>query len=209
MRPVSHSSLTTLATVVGATLLAGCAGRVEFASLDWRNVDARPSVERIDLDEAYWWTEADGRVRVAIRRRVPSLLFGKAGEFTFQLLMTLDEPPSGGGRNYRIAGRSVRAHAQLGPLQFRIGSLVGAAAIERLSPDRMRVTMRMQASREALVGLTWSGPSRWLLQGVFEAQLDAERGREIAEAVRSTGPEMAPASGPPPTASRPATTLTP
>lgn len=198
-----------LASVAAAALLSGCAGRVEFASLDWRSVDARPSVERIDLDEACWWTEADGRVRVAIRRRMASLLFGKAGEFTFQLLMTLDEPPSGGGRNYRLAGRSVRAHVQLGPLQFRIGSLVGAAAIERLSPDRMRVTMRMQASREALVGLTWSGPTRWLLQGEFEAMLDAERGREIAEALSSAGLEAVPSPGQAGPASRPATVLSP
>jgi hypothetical protein len=69
--------------------------------------------------------------------------------------------------------------------------------------------MRLQASREALIGLSRSGPSRWLLQGEFEADLDVERGREIAAALLDEGVELPATAAPTLPASRPATILAP
>lgn len=177
---------------------AGCGGsaRLELVSLNYRAIDPpAPQAARLALDHCWWWTDADGRVWVAMQTQRRSPL-GRYGHFEFQLSLALDEPPAGRARNYRITRRSLRARARVGPIESRFTSTAGIVAVYREPGERLRGSFRIATRRQVsrLLG-GWSRPARYLIQGTFQAVHDEARGRPVAELTESHGWERPPPGG--------------
>ena len=156
-----------LAVAACLGLLVGCngTGRVDVAALDFQAIDPpegpSPRFVELDLDRCYWWTDEDGRVRIALERDRP-LLLGSEWRFRFQLSLALDQPPAGKARDYRVNKRELRGVARFGPTQSRFTSIYGIVALYREPHDRLRGSFRMEVAREVqqLLG-GWSRPSRY------------------------------------------------
>ncbi|MFQ5805513.1 MAG: hypothetical protein ACE5I3_03575 [Phycisphaerae bacterium] len=180
--------------VIGCLCCAvGCSGsgRIELASLNYRAVDPPaappPRVARIDLDGCYWWTDDNGRVWIAMQRQWTPL-FSPRLRFEFQLSLVLDKLPAGRARDYRVARKELRARLRFGPWESRFTSTVGILALYRESNDRLRGSLRLQATRVTTRWLGgWGKPTRYLMLGSFVAVHDEQRGRPIAEATESSG----------------------
>lgn len=179
---------------------AGCASggaRLDFAALDYRSIDP-PAAKFTTLrpDRCYWWQEEDGRVVIAMQHFGPSLLFGKAGDFLFQLSLDLEGLPAGRARDYVVERRELRALARLGPAHVRFTSLRGIVALYREPGDRLRGAFRLMVARDVSQILGgWGRASNVLILGEFTAVQDAARGRSIRDATESQGWEREPEEG--------------
>jgi hypothetical protein len=176
--------------LLGVALLAlvGCAGtgRVYLAALDFQAIDppagAPPRFLEINMNHCYWWTDEAGRVCVAMDSE-RALLLGSDWRMRFQLSLTLDQPPAGRARDYRVTNRQCRAVARFGPAQSRWVSRSGVVALYREGPDRFRGSFRMDVAREVqqLLG-GWGRASRFLMMGTFTSVPNEAQGRRIAAA---------------------------
>lgn len=181
-------------------MVAGCGAggaRLDFAALDYRTIDP-PAAKFTTLrpDRCYWWQEEHGRVVVAMQHYGPSLLFGKAGDFLFQLSLDLEGLPAGRARDYVVERRELRALARLGPAQVRFTSLRGIVALYRERNNRLRGTFRLLVARDVSQILGgWGRASNVLILGEFTAVCDAERGRAIRDATESQGWDREPEEG--------------
>lgn len=183
--------------------LTGCAGtaHVCVVALDYQAIDPPagppPQVTQLDLDRCYWWTDENGRVRVAMECERPALLVPE-WRFRFQLSLALDEPPAGRARDYKLGQRELRGVARFGPAQSRLESVRGIVAVYRERGDQLRGSFRMEVAREVqqLLG-GWGRPGRFLMMGTFTAVHDEPRGRRIASEAEALGPQRpTPASQP-------------
>jgi hypothetical protein len=182
---------------------AGChgSGRIEIASLNYRTIDPpAPQHTPIDFHECYWWTDADGRVWIAMQRE-QAALFNPKLRFQFQLSLVLEKLPAGPALNYKVTRNTLRARVHFGPWQSRFTSQVGVVAVYRAPHDRLRGSVRLQAARVTTEWLGgWSRPTRYLMLGSFLAVPDERRGRPIAEATESQGWGREPRAPAPPAA---------
>lgn len=180
--------------VAMTVLVIGCrvgGGTVEVASLNFRAIDPPPArVARLALSRCYWWLDEADRVNVAVAVERAILWGGE--RFNFLLHLQLDELPAGRGRTYRLERNQLRAAATLGPLRGRYVSIDGVAVVTPGRGGRLEGSFRIQAAHESLVLLGWSGPSRRLVLGTFEAVRNPERGREIADWILEVDGRAAP-----------------
>ena len=178
--------------LTGLYACSGChrAGQVEIASLNYVAIDPpAPRVARVGLDHCYWWTDEQGRVRIAMERDQPWVLGPAHVEhFVFQLSLTLEKPPAGKSRNYLLSKRQMNGAARFGPAHSRFVSAAGIVALYREPGDRMRGSFRIRVARQGLQLLGgWSPVSRHLMSGTFIAKHDEERGQQIATQVAEDG----------------------
>lgn len=168
----------------------GCAnrGHLEVASLNYQSIDPpSATVARVDLAEAYWWTDGDDRVWIALRREVPSLL-GEIARFELQMSFVLEQLPAGEARNYLAKKNELRAVARVGLSESRFVAATGIVALYREKGNRLRGTFRLLARRQVSQILGgWSRPSTYLMQGTFIASHNEKRGRTIAKATEAGG----------------------
>jgi hypothetical protein len=175
--------------------LTGCrgGGHVDFVALNYKAIDPpAPRITRVDMQECYWWTDADGGLWIAMQRAdVPPLQPKLA--FRFQLSLALEKLPAGRARNYSIGERELRSCARLGPWESRFTARRGIAALYRESDDSLRGNLRVEATRVTARWLGgWGRPTRYLMLGSFVAVRDEQRGRAITEATESAGWEREP-----------------
>ncbi len=203
-----------LAGLATLMLLAGCAGggRVELVALNFEAIDPpagpAPRVNRLELDQCFWWLDEQGHVWVAMQReqRWP---VGPDWRFRFQLSFALGEPPAGKARDFRISRREFRAAARFGPSQSRWESVRGIVALYREPGDRLRGSFRLQVTREVQRPLgDWGHPAAYLMLGTFTAVHDEAHGRRIAEGSELPGHERRDPEAQAP-ATRPALPTTP
>lgn len=179
----------TAIVIVAGVLLTGCqsAGRVEFASLDFRAIDPpSPEVSRLALNHCYWWEDEQGRVWIAMEHERPVLL--GVERLTCQLSLLLEKLPAGRARNYHATRRQLRGVARLGPAQARFVSTAGIVALYREAGERLRGSFRLRVSQHSqqLLG-GWSKPVRFLMLGEFVATRNEEAGRRILAETESDG----------------------
>ncbi|MBW7904650.1 MAG: hypothetical protein LC135_08545 [Phycisphaerae bacterium] len=160
---------------------------MDFIFLSYRSIDPpAPAVTTVELDGCYWWVDEDRHLWIAMEREIRPVLVPFA-HFTFQLSLELEKPPAGPARNYEIGDRELRAVVRLGPTESRFTSRLGIVAVYRDGPDRLRGSLRIEASREVYAVFGWTQPSRMLMLARFSAVRDPERGRLIAAATEANG----------------------
>ncbi|MBI5865422.1 MAG: hypothetical protein HZB38_13130 [Planctomycetes bacterium] len=164
-------------------LLAGCSGggSFEFASLDMTKIDPPPPrVQRVPVDRAYWWVDAeDGSLRVAMQRNAPSLL-GEIGRVLVRMSLRLEKPPAGASRQYAIRSGEFRGRIRVGASEARMTSAFGTAVIDRVDGNRIHGAVRLTANRQILQLLGgWGAASRTLVLGEFDAVPAKAEGRSI------------------------------
>jgi hypothetical protein len=177
------------AWVAALACWAGCrgGGKVDFILLSYQSIDPpSPAVTTVELDGCYWWIDEEKRLWIAMEREIRPVLVPFA-HFTFQLSLALDKPPAGPARDYEIGARELRAVVRLGPTESRFTSRRGIVAIYREGPDRLRGSLRIEASREVYAVFGWTQPSRMLILARFSAVRDPERGRLIAATTEANG----------------------
>lgn len=201
-----------LAAAALCVFLTGCrAGTLELAALDYRSIDPPSAqVHRLELDEAYWWTDEQGNVWIAGRKRATPP-FMPEFQSDVQFSLRLGPPPAGAARNYTADAVTLRAVVRVGPGEARLTSVMGIVAAYSEAGETLRVSARILANHQAaqLLG-GYSGPTRYLFLARMEARNDATRGRAIADATETQGwargvkaapdsrPTTAPASRPVP-----------
>ncbi len=164
-------------------LLAGCSrGRVELTPLQFRTIDPpAPRAVGFEIQDAIWDEDADGRLRIALRREATVPIVNLRQRLVLSLL--LERLPNGKAREYRLTRTSLRGLAEVGPGQARFESIGGIAAVYREdAADEIRCVFRVLAQRSTARLLGGFGkPTRVLLQGEVRARRDARTGAWVTE----------------------------
>lgn len=183
------ASAGTLVLLLSAVSL-GCSGRadLEFTSLNFRSIDPPPPHTRSRIDHCYWWLDEQDRVRIAMERRVGSIL-GEDFAFQFQLSLVLEKLPAGRARNYTVGKNELRALARAGPFESRFSSTAGIVALYRRSGDRLHGSLRLQVARQSVNPLlgNLTRPTRYLITGTLDAIHDERRGKAIIDTMEKSG----------------------
>ena len=187
------------ALMIGATGATGCGGfaTVEWVPLNYREIDPPKALAtHVRLSECYWWLEDDGRVGVAMQERV-RVPWSPGLEQSLQISLEFERLPAGRARNYEVGRRELRARVRAGPLEGRFTSRVGIATLSRDdSSSRLSGSFRIASDRQVAGLLGGFGtPSHYLVQGVFEAIRDPDRGRAIATSTEAAGFERERSAG--------------
>ncbi len=170
--------------------VTGCrgGGDVQLISLDFRSIDPpAPRVFELSFDRCVWWSDANGRLWLAMSRDMQSIL-GPLGRVQFEMSIRLEKPPSGKARNYSLAADEVRARIRTALSETRLTSISGILAVYRESGDALRGSFRFQANRHTLQILGgWSRGARFLFLGRFHAAPDAGEAAAIVESTEGPG----------------------
>ena len=168
----------------------GCSGHadLQFTALSFRSIDPPPPHTRSRIDHCYWWLDEQDRVRIAMERRVASIL-GEDFAFQFQLSLVLEKLPAGRARNYTVGKNELRALARAGPFESRFSSTAGIVALYRRSGDRLHGSLRLQVARQSVNPLlgNLTRPTRYLITGTLDAIHDERRGRAIIDTMDRSG----------------------
>lgn len=190
MKPAfGRRRLATLTLLSLLVTIAGCAGsgQVEFISLNYRAIDppsAKPGV--IDLDTCTWWSDADGRVWIAMGRDA-SGLGGALTRFAFRMSLQVEKLPAGAARNYVVNDETIRGLIRVGPGQSRLTSTRGILALYR-EGNRLRGSLRFEANRHAAQILGgWGEPGRSVVLARFVATPDTGHGPAIVSETEEAG----------------------
>ncbi|GMU84366.1 MAG: hypothetical protein AMXMBFR47_42360 [Planctomycetota bacterium] len=161
---------------------------MQLISLDFRSIDPpAPRVFELSFDRCVWWSDANGRLWLAMSRDMQSIL-GPLGRVQFEMSIRLEKPPSGKARNYSLAADEVRARIRTALSETRLTSISGILAVYRESGDALRGSFRFQANRHTLQILGgWSRGARFLFLGRFHAAPDAGEAAAIVESTEGPG----------------------
>lgn len=170
--------------------MPGCGdrARIDVVSLDFSNLDPqRPLVQRIEPDSCRWWTDDEETLWIVMTRRI-ALPLGPVKNFDFELSLRLDRLPSGKARQYSVDRDALRARVRFGLNDSRLSSTAGIAVVERIGPDRLQGTFRIQTARDVVQLLGgWAAGPRALLLSTFDARPDDGSGRAIVASTESNG----------------------
>lgn len=139
----------TLAWCMASGLL-GCTGSGSIYAMPFMRQDFGPlekSLQHIQPNEAYYWVEKDGGLKIALRHHARSLL-GKNFESDWLFSLKLEGMPAGNEKLYHLNNQSIRIVHTRGPAHQRFSSLSGIAVIEIPCHDfisgRFHTTVRGQ-----------------------------------------------------------------
>ena len=95
-----------------------------------------------------------------------SLWFNPKLRLELQMSLVLEKLPAGVARNYELGNQTMRGRIRFAAWESRLASLVGIAAVYREGDDRLRCSMRLQATRvtSQILG-NWGKPIRYLVLG--------------------------------------------
>lgn len=190
---------------VAVAILAGCAspGRVYVIPAEAQRMDMdAPLLVEYTVSRAYYWTDSDDQVLVALELAVPNT------QERSNLSLVVKGLPAGQGRNYVATKRTLRALIDDNGPARRFGSLHGAVSIwyDESAPYRLRGRFRIWANQQTYWFWMdyWSSDREVLLTGEFDATRDAEKGRPILEQTEADelkrgkpGTQPRPVTGPP------------
>jgi hypothetical protein len=163
--------------------IAGCqSATIHLIPTDQQRLEPQePLVLTQRADQAWFWTEDNQRVCIALARG--NVLRKTTGaRHTFALSLVLEGLPAGSGRDYRVAARGLRAVLHDGALHERYVSTRGIVRIWRDTPQRLSGRFRLTVVRHQFQVLTgWVPAGNILLSGEFRAALNPTRGRPILE----------------------------
>ncbi len=167
-------------------LICGCcgSGRIDVTALNFQAIDPPggppPKVYSFDMQRCSWWTDAAGRVMVAMELDRGGWL-GRMFRLRFQVSFALDQPPAGSARGYAVKPTTLRAVARQGATVVRFSANSGIVALYREPGGRLRGSFRLDTMRRTLDMLgTWGRPARYLFMGTFDALPDRQgAGRRI------------------------------
>ena len=181
---------TALCMALVALSSCGCvdSGVITVVSLHASEIDPPSNViMECAIRDGAWGLDESGKLNIALTggRRGPQ--GGLLGGDRFDLILDLDEPPAGSGRNYRVRPNRARAVIQSG---FRVGRLrsyhgiVGITILDdRRIRGRFRIWMRRQSDWNPL-SLLGRRTDNVLVFGAFEVQRDDDTSDVIRRSVR-------------------------
>lgn len=198
-RPRAHDSLIALAALV----FAGCGGsaKVSFISLHTQAIDP-PRVEPFDLDvqECFWWLDADGDLCLAMRSHQGNIFLGQVADMDVELSFVLGKPPAGSGRDYTLGPRGVRTIVRSALQNQRYNTLSGIICVLTKPPDELHGSFRIWMTPMNELGLLSFLPGKpgpVMCYGRFRAIKSAARGQEILARTESGAPRPAKVATPP------------
>ncbi len=166
-------------TMATCLSLAGCAGNLKCSLVSNNMVDiaVEPTDARtitLDCAECYWWVDEDGRVNIAGRKVIKSLINARY-DFEFYLSFVLDVPSKGMGKNYQLNQSSIRGMIKTGGNILRFQGTYGILGSENRKPDLLVCAYRsgIGISTAKLFG-GWSNPVPFLVYGTLNAVPDRE-----------------------------------
>jgi hypothetical protein len=145
-------------------------------------------VQTVRPNEAYYFSDGEGKLNIALRYRVRSVL-GRAFNAEWSMSMVLEGFPAGSEKLYKLNTQSVRIVRSYGGDHTRSSSLGGGIALiyapkrNRLK-GRFHVTVRQQRF-SVLKG--WSFGTFLVTTGEFEAVENPIKGRQILERTQEDG----------------------
>ncbi|HSW47197.1 MAG TPA: hypothetical protein VLM89_16660 [Phycisphaerae bacterium] len=187
----NNAVLNLAARVAGLVIvccLSGCAGSGVVHVMPFLRYDFPANelpAQTVQADRACWWQDEQGRVYVALRRHVPSLL-GKAFEYDWQMTLMVEDLPAGSEKLYRLGADSVRQRLSFGGVHLRSLSLTGVAVVHGPRGGILRGRFHADVRQQQFNVLTGWVPQMGrapmiVMAGVFEAIHDPARGQAILE----------------------------
>jgi len=178
-RPLDRFLFRTLPPL-GLIGLAACNGsaRLEVISLHPHAIEP-PAAETLpfDADRCFWWTDASGRLCMAMRFDAAKL-FVPAPQSMISMSLVFPALPAGSARDYAVGRNELRATFDSGLQHDRFPALQGICAVHR-DPDgrTLRGSFRIWVLHQPGPGLfdlmpRQPGPLLW--QGKFTAIPDRE-----------------------------------
>ncbi|HRX84609.1 MAG TPA: hypothetical protein P5572_06265 [Phycisphaerae bacterium] len=166
---------------------AGCTrNTLQLVDMDLRSVpDAGPLVERITLDDCYWWQTQEGLAVAAARGPVRAT---GSPRKRVDLSFVFTGLPAGQSRNYLLNTESLRAYVRQGSTHRRYRSASGIAAVWLEPGGELRVKFRVLARRETFHILTgWSPAGETMLLGELQARHDGVTAQAILQRSEADG----------------------
>lgn len=179
-RAIPRTILLLLLTVLPTW--GGCtgSGKVQILPVARRDLSPRePLIQTLPVQEAYYWMDAEGKLKIALRYRASSLL-GSAFDTKWALSMILPGPPAGPERLYDLRTSEVLWTFSQGGNHQRCRSLRGVAVVEDRRNGRLRGRFQITVHQQVFTMLGGWQNAAWLLTlGEFEAVENITRGQEI------------------------------
>lgn len=197
---------------VGSALclfLAGCTGGGEVTVVPWMRSDlsdSEPLVQRIPINHAYYWTEVDGRLNVALHLDHNSLL-GGAFNADWMMCFALEGLPAGSSRLYKLRPSSADMALAAGADRRRGRTWAGVVVLDTAGAGRLRGRFHVNHRQQQFTLLHgwWPPPYQapiFVATGRFTAVENAVKGRAIRDLIEEAygqRPADAPATRPAPT----------
>lgn len=175
-------STTILLLLTGLPAVGGCtgSGKVQILPLARRDLPPQePLIQTVPVQEAYYWIDPEGKLKIAMQYRVNSLL-GPVFDAEWALSMVLTGPPAGSERLYDIRTSEVLWIFSQGGNHQRCRSLRGVAVVEGPRNHRLRGRFQITFHQQMFTMLGgWQNASWLVTLGEFEAVRNAARGQEI------------------------------
>ncbi len=180
--------------------LCGCTGSGTIHTMPYRRSDLPPDeplIEKIAIDEAYYWQEDGGALNVVLRRRSESLL-GEMFSNEFALSLVLDGLPAGSERLYHVRMREAQSVSRYGADRRRARSITGVVVIHAPKHGTLEGRFHLVMHQQRFTALTgWTPASvfrgtRLIRAGRFVAVHDPERGRPIRDMTEENFPRPLP-----------------
>ncbi len=147
------------------------------------------------IRDGAWSLDQSGKLDITLTggRREPQA--GLLGGDRFDLVLDLDEPPAGSGRNYRVRPNGARAVLRSGFRVGRLRSYHGIVGITILDDRRIRGSFRIWMRRQSdwnPLSLLGRQTDIVLVFGAFEVRRDDDTSDVIRRRVRLPADRQAP-----------------
>ena len=195
----ARSSLrSALCTTLVTLSSSGCvdSGIITVVSLHASEIAPPPNIiMECSIRDGAWSLDESGKLIIALTggRREPH--GGLLGGDRFDLILDLDEPPAGSGRNYRVRPNRARAVIRSGFRVGRLRSYHGIVGITILDDRRIRGSFRIWMHRQSdwnPLSLLGRQTDNVLVFGAFEVRRDDDTSDVIRRRVRLPADRQAP-----------------
>ncbi len=173
--------------------LLGCNGnlRCSFVNTGMNDIAVEPTDARVismDCTECYWWVDDAGRLNIAGRGIVKSLINARYDR-EFYLSFVLDEPSKGMGKNFGLGANSGRGLIKSGGNIYRLQTTYGILGSENRKSDVIVAAYRTNISLHAAKFFGgWSKPHPFVIFGTLTAVPDRNNmGQEIRRRTEEEG----------------------
>jgi len=148
-------------------------------------------MQDVHVDEAYYWTDSDGSLKLALRQQSSSLL-GRAWDMDWQMSVVLEGLPAGSERLYRLGPIAIRVIQDFGGDHRRSSSAMGVAVVQQPRNHRLKGRLHVTVHQQQFGVLSGWVPVLYrapllVLVAEFEAVENSAKGREILTHTETDG----------------------